>query len=236
MPREYARLLQEDLNTGIGPAIRPNPGGGLLTGTQIGLHSWAIGQTPVCYDFAGATIADGGVFSQELDLPGLELGDCAVVTIDMDLMGVHMHWEVTEDLITVYLRNLTGASVTLPAGEFSALGFNIRECAIEYEPMEGSFTIDVNGAGPSGGNGAQSTGWTGTPTITGGSGSFTYAWKVWNEYTSEGSPLYTSTDEVANFPPDIDSTCNGETTLVVTDTVTELTLELGPESWDWDCI
>lgn len=133
MAREFAKILQEDINTGIDPATKPNPGGGTLSGTQVGLHSWAIGQVPLCYDFAETTIAAGGSASQVLDFPGLVLGDHAEVMTSFDLSGILMHWGVTEDAVTVYLRNLTGSAIVLPVGTLSVLGFKIRTCAGEEE-------------------------------------------------------------------------------------------------------
>lgn len=102
--------------------------------------------------------------------------------------------------------------------------------------LEASFVIDLNGQGATGGTGVESTGMTLTPTVSGGSGSYSYAWTVWNESGSEIDPLHTSTDEVPVFPPDTPTTCVGQATLVVTDTLTMLTVEVGPENWDWDCI
>lgn len=102
-------------------------------------------------------------------------------------------------------------------------------------PLSASFVIDIDGQGATGGVGGNNVDMTLTPTVSGGSGSYSYAWTVWNEYTSEGSPLYTSTDEIPVFNP-VDSSCIGQAILVVTDTGTMLTFEVGPENWDWNCI
>ena len=119
-----------------------------------------------------------------------------------------------------------------------SLWYPIVSGSAPLEPLEASFTIDVNGQGPSGGQGAQTTGWTGDSTVTGGSGSYTYAWTVWNESSSEGAPLYTSTSADPNFPPSIPATCIGQAKLVVTDTVTLESVTVGPSvnDWDWDCV
>lgn len=103
-------------------------------------------------------------------------------------------------------------------------------------PLAADFTIDVNGAGATGGSGAQTTGWTGDSTVTGGSGSYSYAWTVWNESSSEIAPLYTSAVADPNFPPNIPASCVGQAKLVVTDTLTMAQVTVGPYAWDWDCI
>ncbi len=42
----YEKLVQEDLNIGTSAAITvTSPAGGSLTGTQIGIHTVAVGQT-----------------------------------------------------------------------------------------------------------------------------------------------------------------------------------------------
>lgn len=99
--------------------------------------------------------------------------------------------------------------------------------------LDASFIIDIDGQGATGGVGVAEVNMTLTPTVTGGSGNYSYAWTVWNEYTSEIAPDFTSTDEIPVFTP-IPSCCVGQATLTVTDTSTMLTVDVGPNFWDWN--
>lgn len=236
--QKYEPLVQEDLNLGTERVWVQAPGRGKLRSTQIGLHSFARGRREYEKAWTPGAIAAGSKTSTTVTVPDAATSDVVLASHDKILTSaikITAHVSAA-DTVTVVLHNPGSASVTVAAGTVSVIVFPFIASAGAYEDLAGSFVIDVNGAGATGGSGIQSTGWTGTPTITGGSGSFTYAWVIWNEYTSEGSPLYTSSDEVANIAPDIDASCNGQATLVVTDIVTALTLELGPENWDWDCV
>jgi hypothetical protein len=140
--------------------------------------------------------------------------------------------------------NLTFTHTYLAAGSYTVefVVHDERGCTatktlpvtvITLTPLSASFVIDIDGQGAIGGASPQTTGMTLTPTVGGGSGHYSYAWRVWNEYTE---PLYTSTAAIPYFDPDQPSCCLGQATLVVTDTVTLLTVNAGPESWNWNCI
>lgn len=82
---------------------------------------------------------------------------------------------------------------------------------------------------------------TGTPTVTGGSGQYTYLWLGWTEYAGdEDQPDFTSTDEVAVWEPlwDIAASgiCDGNLKLFVVDAVTAEAVEVGPKAWTWNCV
>jgi hypothetical protein len=136
------------------------------------------------------------------------------------------HYHVSGDYtITIEVTDERGceASVTLPV----TVGV--------LTPLDATFVIDIDGQGATGGTGVPGVNMTLTPTVTGGSGNYSYAWTVWNENTSEGSPLFTSTDEIPIHTP-VPTCCVGQATLTVTDTSTMLTFDVGPNNWDWNCI
>lgn len=122
MARVFALLLQEDLNIGIGAATKPNPGGGDLTGTQIGRHSWGIGQQSVTQAWTPGTVAVGGVVTTTVTYPGAALGDYVDRSFDLSTQGLLLLADVTAvNTVTVVLANLTGAPVTIGAGNLKIL-------------------------------------------------------------------------------------------------------------------
>lgn len=236
--QKFEPLVQEDLNVGTANVWTVAPGRGKFYSTQIGLHTFARGLRSYGGSWTPGAIAAGSKASTTLTVPNAETGDMVlashskILTSDLRISG-HVSAAGT---VTLVIHNPTAASVTVAAGTVRAILFPFRGPGEDYDDLAGSFAIDVNGQGATGGTGSETTGWTGTPTITGGSGSFTYAWVIWNESTSEGSPLATDTDQIANIPAPIPTTCVGQAKLTVTDTVTSNVLALGPESWDWNCI
>lgn len=123
----YELAVQEDLDRGVGTTTKRNPGGGTLTGTQIGLHSWALGEGRVDVTWDPGEIANGASTTTTVTVPGAAKGDFATFSFSWDLLGLIPGAYVSDDnTVTVVLGNLTGAPVDLPSGTLSVLAFKSR--------------------------------------------------------------------------------------------------------------
>lgn len=121
----YERILQEDINTGITTATKRNPGGGTLVGTQVGIHTFAVGQSSY-YDntVTPGAIAAGSDYSYSLTVSGATLGDFVLGSLDIDLQGLTLTAYVSAaDTVTVIIVNNSGASVTLAQCSLSVIVF-----------------------------------------------------------------------------------------------------------------
>jgi hypothetical protein len=127
MAREFALHLTEDFNLGTGAATKPNPGGGLLTGTQVGIHSFAIGIAAVTATWDPGEVAAGGHVSTTITVPGAALGDFVQRSFSLDLQELTFTADVSApDMVEVVLANLTGAAVDLGSGTLRVLVMKSR--------------------------------------------------------------------------------------------------------------
>jgi len=231
-------VVQEDLNVGTERVWVRAPGGGRLRSTQVGLHTFARGLRAVEASWTPGAIAAGSNANTTVTVPDAAIGDVVSVTHSKLLTNdLRISGHVSDDdTVKVVIHNPGASSGAVAAGTLSVLVFPFSG-TVEYEALAGSFTavssgpLDVN-------EGLLTL----TPTITGGSGNYSYAWSAWSEWGgSQGSPAFTDTDEIGEWSPLFahsggNGICNGEAYLIVTDTVTSLTLELGPEAWTWWCV
>jgi hypothetical protein len=125
----YEKVVQEDLNVGTSAAVTvTNPGGGSLTGTQIGIHSVAVGQTSWTEDWNPASIAAAGYESEDVTVPGAAVGDfvmvshAAMLTNDMMISG-HVS---AADTVKVILFNPTAGALNLADGTLRVIVFKSR--------------------------------------------------------------------------------------------------------------
>jgi hypothetical protein len=123
MATRYRDLaLQEDLNVGVSTGTRRHPAGGTLTGTQIGIHSIAVGQVKVTATWDPGEVAAGGKVSTTITVAGATLGDFVFRSFSLDVQGLTFTADVTAtNTVTVTLANLTGAAVDLASGTLAVL-------------------------------------------------------------------------------------------------------------------
>ena len=125
----YEKVVQEDLNVGTSASVTvTNPGGGSLTGTQIGLHSFAVGQIAFSETWNPDSIAAAGYESEDVTVPGAAVGDYVMVsfntmlTNDMMICG-HVS---AANTVKVILFNPTSGAINLGSGTLSVLVFKSR--------------------------------------------------------------------------------------------------------------
>lgn len=236
--QKYTQVVQEDLNLGTGLTWVTAPAGGRLRSTQVGIHSFARGLRAYEASWTPGAIAAGSNANTTVTVPDAAIGDVVmaahskILTNDLRIDG---HVSASET-VKVIIHNPGAASVTVSAGTVRVIVFPLSG-TIEYDELAGSFTAETSGPLDPGAGLL-----TLTPTITGGSGNYSYAWSAWSEHGgSSGSPAFTDTDEIGLWTPlyahsSGNGICSGEAALIVTDTVTALTLELGPEPWTWWCV
>jgi len=128
MATRYRDLaLQEDLNVGVGTGERRHPAGGTLAGTQIGLHSLAIGQAKVEATWDPGEVAAGAKVSTTITVAGAALGDFVMRSFSLDLQELTLTADVlATNTIEVVLANLTGAAVDLGSGTLRVLVLKSR--------------------------------------------------------------------------------------------------------------
>ena len=107
----YEKALQEDLNVGVEAATKRNPGGGQLTGTQIGIHTIALGQAATSATWDPGSIASGASESTDVTVSGAALGDFVLASFSLDVQDMILSAEVSAaNTVTATLSNLSGAS------------------------------------------------------------------------------------------------------------------------------
>jgi len=112
----YERLLQEDLDCGTSTATRRNPGGGTLTGHQIGIHTVGLGQQSQIKTWTPGAIATGGQTTTTLTYTGAAVGNYVLAGLSVDQQSLSLTAYVSDvDTVTAVLSNLTGAEVTIGA-------------------------------------------------------------------------------------------------------------------------
>ncbi len=121
--------FQEDLAVGVDTGTKRSPTGGSLAVTQIGRHTFAVGQvatsaawTPTAAGQAAGTVPNGSKASTTVTVPDTALGDFAQAAFSLSLQGCQLSAEVSAtNTVTVTLSNLTGASVIFAAGTVRVL-------------------------------------------------------------------------------------------------------------------
>ena len=122
----YEKVVQEDLNVGTSVAVTvTNPGGGTLTGTQIGLHSFAQGQLSYTETWNPGAITTLSYETNDVTVPGASVGDYVAVSLTTMLTNAMMisgHVSAA-DTVTVVLFNPTAGSINLNSGTLAVLVF-----------------------------------------------------------------------------------------------------------------
>ena len=125
----YEKIVQEDLNTGTSAAVSvTSPSGGTLTGTQIGLHSFAVGQIAQSETWNPASIAAGSYESEDVTVPGAAVGDYVMVSLNTMLtndMMISGHVSAA-DTVKCILFNPTAGAINVAEGTLSVLVFKSR--------------------------------------------------------------------------------------------------------------
>jgi len=120
----YEKIVQEDLNVGTSTATIKNPGGGSLTGTQVGLHTFAVTQVKTTTTWNASSIAVGGMEAKDVTVTGAALGDFAVASLSVDVSDLTVSASVTAtNTVTVVLANNTAAAVDLASATLAVLVF-----------------------------------------------------------------------------------------------------------------
>lgn len=118
----YEKVVQEDLNVGVGAVNVTAPGGGTLASTQVGIHSLAVGQVKVTGTWNPSSIASGATTTTTLTVSGASLGDFTLASFSLSLAGLQLTSYVSAaDTVTVVLSNLTGSAVDLASGTLAVL-------------------------------------------------------------------------------------------------------------------
>lgn len=123
----YDLLLQEDFNLGVGPGTRRNPGGGTLTGTQVGIHTLGVGQAAVAQTWDPSSVGSLAVVSTTVTVPGAALGDFVHASFSLSLGGLMLSAYVSAaNIVTVSLFNPTTAAIDLSSGTLKVLVLKSR--------------------------------------------------------------------------------------------------------------
>jgi hypothetical protein len=127
MARHFEKMLSEDLNVGISPATKRNPGGGTLTGTQIGLHTFARGGAKVTTTWDPPNVVAGASTTTTVTVTGATLGDFVAVSFSLSLSGLVLTAYVSAvNTVTVVLSNPTGSPVDLSSGTLAVTVFAVK--------------------------------------------------------------------------------------------------------------
>lgn len=127
MARTFQKLLSQDFNLGTGADTKKAPGGGDVTGTQVGIHTFAVGMKAETVAWAPGSIAAGSKASKEITVSGAALGDFVLRSFSLDVADLSLTADVTaEDTVTAVLANLTGAAVNPGSGTLSVLVLKSR--------------------------------------------------------------------------------------------------------------
>jgi hypothetical protein len=124
----FERLVEEDLDCGDSTATKRNPGGGTLSGTQVSLSTFSLGQNEVTATWAPGLIANQAQATTTITVTGARAGDkvlASLTTLTTAALLISAHVSAN-DTVTVVIANLSGASATLASGTLSVLVFAHR--------------------------------------------------------------------------------------------------------------
>ena len=125
--RVFDKFLGEDFQLGIDAGTKNNPGGGTLTGTKVGIHTFATGGMAVTATWDPDEVPAGGKVSTTITVPGAALGDFAMRSFSLDLQELTLTADVVvANTVEVVLANLTGAAVNLGSGTLRVLVLKSR--------------------------------------------------------------------------------------------------------------
>ena len=123
----YERLTQEDLECGTSLTTKRNPAGGTLTATQVGIHTFAVGQAATSATWDPTSIAAGSYATTTVSVPGAALGDFALASFSIDISALDLSCYVSAaDVVTVVLSNHTAAAVDLNSATLRVLVLKSR--------------------------------------------------------------------------------------------------------------
>lgn len=118
----YETLVQEDIDVGTGTAQKRMPGGGTQTGTQVGVHTFGVGQQAVPQTWDPPSVNSLGTTSTTVTVTGAAVGDYVDVSFSLPLSGLWIKGEVTAaNTVTVTLFNPTSSAVDLTSGTLKVL-------------------------------------------------------------------------------------------------------------------
>ena len=130
MTRVYERVLEEDLNLGVGTAQVQNPGGGVLNGHQVNLTTFSLagaGGSKVTATWDPGEVLASQSVSTTVSVPGAAFGDICLPSFSLALSGLVLSAEVdAADVVRVTLSNTTGAAIDLASGTITLLVFRVR--------------------------------------------------------------------------------------------------------------
>ena len=125
----YERLVQEDIDTGVDPTTKRNPGGGTLAATQVSLSTFAIGQAEATTSWDPGTVANQSYAAKSLTVTGARAGDKvlpSLTTLTTQNVTISAHVSAN-DTVTVVINNLSGSNAVITAGgTLSVLVFTHR--------------------------------------------------------------------------------------------------------------
>ena len=118
----YEKLVQEDISVGVGAVNVTAPGGGTLASTQVGIHTFAVGQLKTTGTWDPASVASGSTVTTTLTVSGASLGDFTLASFSLSLQGMQLTSYVSSsNTVTAVLSNLTGSAVDLSSGTLSVI-------------------------------------------------------------------------------------------------------------------
>ena len=183
---KYEKVVEEDLNVGTSMVWVTAPNGGALRGTQVGIHSVALGQKRYTATWAPGSIAAGGSATTTVTVPDAETGDFVMASHDQILtsdLRILANVEA-DDTVQVVIHNPTAAAVTVASGTVAVIVFESIAATPPDPPVAG-----FNWSGPITGNPIWDVQFTDTSTgtITG------WSWDFGDGIGSstEQNPLYT---------------------------------------------
>jgi len=128
----YEKIVQEDIDVGTADDVSvTNPGGGTLTGSQVGIHSFAVGQLATTATWNPASISAGSYEDTDVTVAGAAVSDHVMVSLSSMLTDVMMiSGHVSDvDTVKVVLFNPTASPVNLASGTLNVLVFKVRTAA-----------------------------------------------------------------------------------------------------------
>ena len=125
----YELVTQEDLNVGTSTGVSVTaPDGGSLSGTQIGIHSVAVGQVAWTDTWNPASIAAGSYEDMDVTVPGAAVGDFVMASLaSMVTNALMISGHVSAaDTVKVVLFNPTVGAINPGEGTLNVLVFKAR--------------------------------------------------------------------------------------------------------------
>lgn len=125
----FEGIVQEDLNVGTSTGIViDSPSGGVILGTQVGIHSVAVGQVSWTETWNPNSIAAAGYESEDITVPGAAVGDFCMASLSSMLtndMMLTAHVSAA-DTVRVILFNPTAGALNVGSGTLAVLVFKSR--------------------------------------------------------------------------------------------------------------